>query len=185
MHVRHLGWAHYRAGCNTWPDAAVSKHCIYCIFRLEDAHLFSAAISELPPLACFTLCPSLPALSSMAMCCITYVASSKASHSSSSSYTSPRAAAHHARVSTTIKIPFGPPRQSVSHCSSSGTSLETVPSGSCLHFGCSPYHQHCQDNLYLTRSSILGGIEYLRPFLSHPATSTGLSLTSSLPYSSK
>jgi len=182
MHVRHLGWARYRAGCNMWPDAAVSTAFI---FRLEDAHLFSATISELPPLAHFTLYPSLPALSGMAMCCITHVVLSKASHSSSSSYTLPRAAAHHARVSTTIKIPFSPPWQSMSHCSSSGTSLETVPSGSCLHFGCSLYHQRCQDNLYLTRSSILGGIEYLWPFLSHPATSMGLSLTSSLPYSSK
>jgi len=178
---RHLGWLCHRAGYNAWPDAAVSTTFI-C--RLEGAHLFAAATSELPSLALFILCPSLSALTNMR--CITHVASSKASQSSSSSDTSPRAAAHHARANTAMKSPFCPPLQSMSHCSPlSGTSLKTAPFGSCLHSGCSLYHQLCQDNLYWLTSSILGGIEYLRPFLSHTATSAGLSVVSSLPYSSK
>jgi len=181
--IRHLGLAHHRVGCNAWPDTAVSTAFI-C--GLGGAHLFAATISKLPPLARFTPCPSLPASSCLAISYITHVASSKASHSSSSSDTSPRAAAHHERASTAIKSPFCPPQQSVPHCSPlSGTSLETAPFGSCCHFGCSPYHQHCQDNLYSLRSSILGGIEYFQPFLSHAATSVGLSMVSSLPYSSK
>jgi hypothetical protein len=144
----NVGWAYDRAGCNTRPATAVSTEFI-C--RLEGAYLFAANSSELPSLARFTPrgpSPSPSTLSSVAMRCITHVASSKASHSSSSSATSPRAAAHHARASTAMKSPFCPPRQSVSHLSpTSGTSLETAPSGSCLHSGCSLYHQLCQDNL--------------------------------------
>ena len=156
------------------------------VCRLEGAYLFAATLSKLLPLACFTPHPSLPALSNLAMRCITYVASSKVSHSSSSSDTSPRAAAHHTRASTAMKSPLGPPQQSVSHSSpSSGTSLEAAPFQSCLHSGCSPCHQLCHNNLYWPTSSILGRIEYLWPFLSYTATSEGLFLVSSLPYSSK
>jgi len=183
MPVRHLGWACHRVWYNARPDTAVSTKFIN---RLGGAHLFAATPSKLPSLARFTPHPSPPALSDLAMCCIAHVASSKASHNLLSLDTSPRAVAHHARASATMKSPLGPPQQSGSHCPpSSGTSLKTAPFGSRLHSGCSVCHQLCHDDLYLLRSSILGGIEYMQPFLSHAATSAGLSLVSSLLYSSK
>jgi len=181
--VRHLGCACHRVQYNARPDTAVSTKFIN---RLGGAHLFAATPSKLPSPARFTPHPSPPALSDLAICCIAHIVSSKASDNSSSLDTSPRAVAHHTRASATMKSPLGPPWQSGSHCPPlSGTSLKTAPFRSCLHSGCSVCHQLCHDDLYLLRSSILGGIEYLRPFLSHAATSAGLSLVSSLPYSSK
>ena len=123
--VRHLGCMCRKVWYNAWPDAAVST---MFVCRLEGVHLFAATPSKLLPLARFTPRPSPPALSNLAMCYITHVASSKASYSLSLPDTSPRAAAHYARASNAMKSPLGPPWQSNSHSSPlSGTSLEAAP----------------------------------------------------------
>ena len=86
-------------------------------------------------------------------------------------------------VRTIIKNPLGPPHRRSSHTSPvSGTSCRRVPSLSRCHLGCSSYHHFCHDALYLARLAVLGTNIYLRPFLSHVATSFGLFLASILPY---